>query len=230
MQFANRSASANHSLRTMPPSCTAERARTHDQGMWQTVEIVLHQTPSTDAERALTRDLATSPMRMGGWASSLQPDCAESAFWASWADGLPMITERTLHSGRHGRPVSNLRKPSAFVVTQNEISKEFFVWVKAPLETRPLCVKAPLGGQNPSVGNTPLGKCSSVEMGPLWKCPSGKMLLFGKSLWGNAPLGNVACKCPSVQILRQGRGRDPWNGSATREEGEARKKENKFQL
>ena len=93
VQSANRR--ANHSLRTMPPSCTAEHARAHDQGMWQTVETLLDQTPGIDAERALARELATLPMRMGGLGLRSATRCAESAFWASWADALPMISERT---------------------------------------------------------------------------------------------------------------------------------------
>ena len=86
---------ANHSLRTMPPSSTAEYARAHDDGMWQTVEIILQQTPGTEVERAFARELATLPMRMGGLGLRSATRCAESAFWASWADALPMIRERT---------------------------------------------------------------------------------------------------------------------------------------
>ena len=86
---------ANHGLRTMPPSCTAEHARAHDQGMQQTVETLLDQTPGIDAERALARELATLPMRMGGLGLRSATRCAESAFWASWTDTLPMTSERT---------------------------------------------------------------------------------------------------------------------------------------
>ena len=86
---------ANHSLRTMPPSSTAEYARAHDDSMWQTVETLLQQTPGTEAERAFARELATLPMRMGGLGLRSATRCAESAFWASWADTLPMIRERT---------------------------------------------------------------------------------------------------------------------------------------
>ena len=85
---------ANHSLRTMPPSSTTEYARAHD-GMWQTVETLLQQTPGTEAERASARELATLPMRMGGLGLRSATRCAESAFWASWGDALPMIRERT---------------------------------------------------------------------------------------------------------------------------------------
>ena len=85
---------ANHSLRTMPPSCTAEYARAHDQGLWQTVETLLHQ-PGTETERTFARDLAIFPIRMGGLGLRSATRCAQSAFWASWADALPMIRERT---------------------------------------------------------------------------------------------------------------------------------------
>ena len=68
---------ANHSLRTMPPSSTTEYARAHDEGMWQTVETLLQQTPGTEAERAFARDLATLPMRMGGLGLRSATRCAE---------------------------------------------------------------------------------------------------------------------------------------------------------
>ena len=84
----------NHRLRTMPPSCTSEYARVHDQGMWQTVET-LFQTPGTDAERAIARELATLPVRTGGLGLRSATLCVESEFWASWADALPMFSERT---------------------------------------------------------------------------------------------------------------------------------------
>ena len=67
---------ANHSLRTMPPSSTTEHARAHDDGMWQTVETLLQQTPGTEAELAFARELATSVLGL-------------------WADVLSMIRERT---------------------------------------------------------------------------------------------------------------------------------------
>ena len=43
------------------------------------------------------RDLAILPMRMGGLGLRSATRCAESAFWASWVDALPMIRERKLH-------------------------------------------------------------------------------------------------------------------------------------
>ena len=67
---------ANHSLRTMPPSSTTEHARAHDDGMWQTVETLLQQTPGTEAELAFARELATSVLGL-------------------FADVLSIIRERT---------------------------------------------------------------------------------------------------------------------------------------
>ena len=44
---------ANHSLRTMPPSQSAECARAHDEGMWQVVSTLLDLHGEHDQERQL---------------------------------------------------------------------------------------------------------------------------------------------------------------------------------
>ena len=39
--------------------------------------------------------MARLPMRMGGLGLRYAVQCADAAYWASWADALPMINERT---------------------------------------------------------------------------------------------------------------------------------------
>ena len=39
--------------------------------------------------------MARFPMRMGGLGLRSAVRCADAAYWASWADALPMINERT---------------------------------------------------------------------------------------------------------------------------------------
>ena len=55
---------ANHRLRTMPPSQSAEYARAHDEGTWQVVTTLLDLDERGDHDPA--RQVASLPMRMGG--------------------------------------------------------------------------------------------------------------------------------------------------------------------
>ena len=85
---------ANHTLRTLPPSLSSDYAREHDNGIWGTVEALLQQVPGRLEERQFARAIATLPMRMGGLGLRSASRCAAAAYWASWADALPMIAER----------------------------------------------------------------------------------------------------------------------------------------
>ena len=83
---------ANHTMRTMPPSQSSVYCRAHDEGMWETAKRLLGHVPAEDEEEA--RNISTLPMRMGGLGLRSAERCAPAAFWASWADALPMIAER----------------------------------------------------------------------------------------------------------------------------------------
>ena len=84
---------ANHTMRTMPPSLSAACCVAHDEGIWSTAKGLLGGIPDEREEEA--HALATLPMRMGGLGLRSAARCARSAFWASWADSIQMIHQRT---------------------------------------------------------------------------------------------------------------------------------------
>ena len=89
---------ANHSLRTMPPSQSVEYARAHDEGIWQVVSTLLDLRERGEHDQA--RQVATLPMRQGLGLRSASRG-AEAAYWASWADAWPMISERNPAIAEH---------------------------------------------------------------------------------------------------------------------------------
>ena len=80
----------NHLLRTLPPSQSAEYARAHDQGMSEVLASLL----GRDAGQGLQKHIATMPARSGGLGLRSAERTAAPAFWASWADALPMLHAR----------------------------------------------------------------------------------------------------------------------------------------
>ena len=86
---------ANHTIRTLPPRLSLEYARGHDKGMWDTAKGLLQQLPGSDEELREAEMVARLPMRMGGLGLRSAERCADAACWASWADALEMIHQRT---------------------------------------------------------------------------------------------------------------------------------------
>ena len=86
---------ANHTTRTLPPRLSLEYARGHDKGMWDTAKGLLQQLPGSDEELREAEMVARLPMRMGGLGLRSAERCADAAYWASWADALEMIHQRT---------------------------------------------------------------------------------------------------------------------------------------
>ena len=91
----------HHFLRTMPPSCSVEYALGHDMGMQRTMDAVLGGLPGNEAQVTEAKTLATLPMRMGGLGFRSAERMAPCAFWASWADALPMIADRLPQVAAH---------------------------------------------------------------------------------------------------------------------------------
>ena len=79
-------------MRTLPPSQSLAFCQAHDEGMWETAKALLGEIPTEGEDDA--RKLSTLPMRMGGLGLRSTERCAPAAFWASWADALPMIAKR----------------------------------------------------------------------------------------------------------------------------------------
>ena len=84
---------ANHSMRTMPPTQSATYCVAHDEGIWETAKALLNGVPS-DAEPE-AKQLSSLPMRQGGLGLRSAERCAPAAYWASWADAVKMIGQRT---------------------------------------------------------------------------------------------------------------------------------------
>ena len=86
---------ANHSLRTMPKNASKKYAREHDEGIWSTAKALLNEVPGSEQELTDAAQVASLPMRMGRLGLRSAQRCAHAAYWASWADALPMIKQRT---------------------------------------------------------------------------------------------------------------------------------------
>ena len=71
-----------HFLRTVPPHQSAKYAEDHDKGM------------GDEVRKEEGRQLATLPMRLGGLGLRSASRTALAAYWASWADALPMLSAR----------------------------------------------------------------------------------------------------------------------------------------
>ena len=84
----------HHLLRTMPHSRSSTYAQAHDAGMQQAMQSLLGELPGSAQEEQVACQLASLPMRMGGLGLRSAARLAAPAFWASWADALPMFQER----------------------------------------------------------------------------------------------------------------------------------------
>ena len=86
---------ADHLLRTLLPDLSASYARGHDDAVWQCLRDLLGEPDDRDPESSLPPD----PSRFCRPASGgLGLQCAErvppAAYWAAWADGLPVVRLR----------------------------------------------------------------------------------------------------------------------------------------
>ena len=77
-----------------PPSQSAHYAAEHDEGTQRTMRALLGDIPGSDQEKQDAARLATLPMRLGGLGLRAAVRMAPAAYWASWADALPMLQER----------------------------------------------------------------------------------------------------------------------------------------
>ena len=83
---------ANHALRTVPPLDIAGYAQAHDDAVWETLQACLGGVASGEADGA--RKLATLPASLGGLGLASAVRTAPAAYWAAWADALPVLGER----------------------------------------------------------------------------------------------------------------------------------------
>ena len=76
-------------------TCLATLAREHDDAMTETLMSLLDHPGGTDDEMQVASFLARLPFRIGGLGLRSAERLAPAAYWASWADCLQMIRERS---------------------------------------------------------------------------------------------------------------------------------------
>ena len=86
------SARANYFLRSVRPEAVAEYAGLHDAGLWECLSRILQVDLSTCGQD--THDVATLLLALGGLGLRSAERTSVPAYWASWADCMPMIGER----------------------------------------------------------------------------------------------------------------------------------------
>ena len=106
----------NHLLRTVPPSQIKEYAEAHDAGMRGALSAILG---CNIEEQEPARSIATLPARSGGLGVRSAARTSPAAFWASWADSLPMLEERS--PAVVARPLQELEKGNS---SENPLARE----------------------------------------------------------------------------------------------------------
>ena len=84
-------ARSNYLLRVVKPEATRLYAQRHNDGLWKCLCEMLHMDPDSSAD---LRETASMPLCPGGMGLRDAGRVATSAYWASWADTMPMIFQR----------------------------------------------------------------------------------------------------------------------------------------
>ena len=83
---------ANHLLRVLPPSLSHQYAADHDTSIWHTLCAILG---AHDREHdGIAKSAAALPTRMGGLGLRNANRTAPAAYWAAWADALPVMASK----------------------------------------------------------------------------------------------------------------------------------------
>lgn len=85
---------AVHTLRTLPPTPAAGYAQGHDDALWTCLKELLALDGLLPEDEALARKRLGLPLRHGGLGLRSASRGAPAAYWASWADVLPMMARR----------------------------------------------------------------------------------------------------------------------------------------
>ena len=83
---------ANHALRTLPPSTSGGYAQAHDAAIWETLQACMGGFGDQHSPQAWA--VATLPAAHGGLGLQSAQRTAPAAYWAAWADALPVIDAR----------------------------------------------------------------------------------------------------------------------------------------
>ena len=91
---------ANYHLRTQRLEQVLKYAKGHDEGMWRTLCKLLGREDLKEDASGLAAWVAQLPLRLGGGGLRSAQRCSEAAYWASWADTLPMMRTRNAAMAR----------------------------------------------------------------------------------------------------------------------------------
>jgi hypothetical protein len=80
----------NHLIRSLPPSLSDQYAREHDRA----IQGTLGRLVDTQGEADRVAMLSSMPLGLGGLGLRSAQRTRASAYWASWADALPMLRRR----------------------------------------------------------------------------------------------------------------------------------------
>ena len=83
---------ANHTLRVLPPTVSANYAEAHDNAIWRAFCAIFGAQEHAGDLRA--RIVASLPGRLGGLGLRSARNTAETAYWASWVDALPVLASK----------------------------------------------------------------------------------------------------------------------------------------
>ena len=85
---------AQHLLRTVPPAIVAY-VRDHDEEVWRTLQDMLGgHTADAEQSQRQARDIAFLPASLGGLGLMHAERLSPAAYWAAWADALPVLQQR----------------------------------------------------------------------------------------------------------------------------------------
>ena len=85
---------AQHVLRTVPPEQSAAYASAHEDAVWHTLQRLLGEPGAVTPEWAAAREVAFLPASMGGLGLLRATRVSPAAYWAAWADALPVMRQR----------------------------------------------------------------------------------------------------------------------------------------
>ena len=92
---------SNHYIRSLPPSQVHAYAAGHDRALQKVLrQMVGVSEDIADEEKERIANLSTLPMGLGGMGIRSATRLREAAYWASWADAIPMLKQRCPEAAR----------------------------------------------------------------------------------------------------------------------------------
>ena len=91
---------ANHLLRVLPPSIVTNYAQQHDDCIWRGLCQLLEDNNPNTFQSSMHRSIAEIPVRAGGLGLGNSGRTSSAAYWAAWADALPVLISKLPEDAR----------------------------------------------------------------------------------------------------------------------------------